>query len=248
MWSRKVLKQKAKDILKLNYWSAFLVSLILAIIGGSRNYSFNTGWNSPSGKPPGGIPDWLMATIIGAIVVGVLTALAFRIFVGYALEVGGRRYFVQAAQRDFNMNYLGHIFNKTRYMDVVKAMLWRVLFNSLWFLLLFIPGIIKLYSYRMVPYILADNPNIGYRRALNLSMQMTSGYKFKILLLDLSFIGWLLLGTLALFVGVLFVLPYINAANAELYLVLRKNALENRMCSYEELNIDQKDETIPPLE
>jgi uncharacterized membrane protein len=77
---------------------------------------------------------------------------------------------------------------------------------------------------------------------------MTSGYKFKILLLDLSFIGWLLLGTLALFVGVLFVLPYINTANAELYLVLRKNALENRMCSYEELNIDQKDETIPPLE
>lgn len=248
MWSRKVLKQKAKDILKLNYWSAFLVSLVLAIIGGSHNYSFNGNWNSPSGKSPGGIPDWMIVTIVVAIIVGVLVGLAFRIFVGYALEVGGRKYFVQAAQRDFNMNYLGYVFNKTRYMDVVKAMLWRALFNFLWFLLLFIPGIIKAYSYRMVPYILADNPNIGYRRALKLSMQMTSGHKFKILVLDLSFIGWLLLGTLALFVGVLFVLPYINAANAELYLVLRKNALEKRMCSYDELNIEQNDETIPPLE
>jgi len=55
--------------------------------------------------------------------------------------------------------------------------------------------------------------------------------------LDLSFIGWYLLGALLFLVGVLFVMPYENATKAELYLVLRKNALDNGLCSYEELGL-----------
>lgn len=63
------------------------------------------------------------------------------------------------------------------------------------------------------------------------------GHKFNMWVLDLSFIGWYLLGMLALLIGTLFVMPYVNATKAELYLVLRQNALDNRLCSYEELNI-----------
>jgi hypothetical protein len=37
------------------------------------------------------------------------------------------------------------------------------------------------------------------------------------------------------FVGTFFVLPYENATKAELYLVLRQNALEKGYCSPEEL-------------
>ena len=96
------------------------------------------------------------------------------------------------------------------------------------------------YAYRMVPYILADNPNIGYRRAVQLSTQMTQGHKFHIFVLDLSFLGWIILGILAFFVGVLFVLPYINAANAELYLVLRSTAIKSGICSEEELNLQNQ--------
>ncbi len=87
----------------------------------------------------------------------------------------------------------------------------------------------------MVPFILADSPNIGYKRALNLSEQMTGGHKFNMFVLDLSFIGWYLLGLLAFFIGIFFVLPYVNATQAELYLVLRKNALERGLCNYDEL-------------
>jgi uncharacterized membrane protein len=133
------------------------------------------------------------------------------------------------------MNYLGCVFNKNHYRGVVVTMLWRAWLNFLWFLLFIIPGIIMAYAYRMVPYILADNPNIGYRRAVQLSTQMTQGHKLHIFVLDLSFLGWLILGVLAFFVGVLFVLPYINAANAELYLVLRRNAIKTGYCSEQEL-------------
>jgi uncharacterized membrane protein len=66
---------------------------------------------------------------------------------------------------------------------------------------------------------------------------MTRGYKFRIFVLDLSFTDWILLGILALFVGVLFVLPYINATKAELYLKLREQALETSITTEDELRM-----------
>jgi uncharacterized membrane protein len=74
-----------------------------------------------------------------------------------------------------------------------------------------------------------------YKRALELSTRMTDGEKFSIFVLDLSFIGWYLLGMLAFLVGVLFVMPYQNATEAELYIILRENAIQNGWCKPEEL-------------
>jgi uncharacterized membrane protein len=124
-------------------------------------------------------------------------------------------------------------------MGIIKTMLLSKIFIFLWSLLLIIPGIIKSYAYRMVPYILADNPNIGAEKAIELSNEMTRGHKFDMFVLDLSFIGWYLLGTLALGIGVFLVMPYDNATNAELYLVLRNDAIKNNLCSYEDLLLDQ---------
>ncbi len=98
-----------------------------------------------------------------------------------------------------------------------------------------IPVIIKSYSYRMTPWILGDNARIGYKRALKLSMSMTSGHKFDMFLLDLSFIGWFLLGILACGIGVIFVVPYYAAVQAELFATLRHNAVEQKLTSMEEM-------------
>jgi uncharacterized membrane protein len=87
----------------------------------------------------------------------------------------------------------------------------------------------------MVPYILADNPNIGVEKAISLSTEMTMGHKLDMFVLDLSFLGWYLLGTLAFGIGIFFVMPYDNATKAELYLSLRENALRNNLCSYNDL-------------
>jgi len=248
MWTRSEVKSKAWENLRVSYWKAFLISLVIAVVGGNGG-GFNFNWNSggsggsansmfPAGPCGEMFSTAIIALIIAAVCIGLLIFLAFRIFVGYPLEVGGRRYFIEAEQYRYDMNHLGFIFNKTRYLDVVKSMFWRALMNLLWYLLLIIPGIVMAYAYRMVPYILADNPNIGYKRALELSTRMTSGHKWGIFVLDLSFIGWVILGVLALFIGVLFVLPYINAANAELYLILRQNALDQGVCSREELLLE----------
>jgi uncharacterized membrane protein len=242
MWTREYIKTRAKEVLKLNYWKAFAISLVLFLVGADgRGGSPN--WRSNHRYPNSSLnymdqPEFYSDVFVNVAVIILIVTIAFmlfRILVGYALEVGGRRFFKQAAQTDVNMSYLGYAFKREIYKDVVVTMLYRGVLNFLWYLLLIIPGIVKSYAYSMVPYILADNPNIGYNRAIELSNQMTDNQKWDMFVLDLSFIGWYLLGTLLLFIGTLFVRPYENATKAELYLILRQNALENGYCTPEEL-------------
>lgn len=252
MWTREYIKTRAKEVLKLSYWKAFLVSIVLVIAGadgginvnyrGSRGHSYNS-WDyiSNSANPPNYLiqPEANMYSFIGLfIIIAIIVTLVFilfRVLIGYALEVGGRRFFKQATHTDINMGYLGYAFKRERYLDIVKTMLYKGVLNFLWTLLLIIPGIIKGYAYSMVPYILADNPNIGYKRAVELSIQMTDNQKWDMFVLDLSFIGWYLLGLLLLLVGIFFVKPYINATKAELYIVLRQRAIDNGYCTPNEL-------------
>ena len=73
----------------------------------------------------------------------------------------------------------------------------------------------------MVPYILVENPNIEPSKAIRQSIQMTDGHKMNMFILDLSFLGWYILGTLMLGIGVLFVNPYYEATYAQLYVSLK---------------------------
>lgn len=91
---------------------------------------------------------------------------------------------------------------------------------SLVLLILMIPAIIKMYDYYLVEYILADNASIGWREALKKSKNLMRGNRFAAFLLNLSFIGWLMLGVLAFGIGTIFVTPYIEATNVQLYLEL----------------------------
>lgn len=256
MWTREELKSRAKAVLRVSYWKAFLISLVIAFIAGGESGSsiannvktrFNKkdynsfiryngdGFNINLDFFPADVfPTWLPIAF-GFVVVIILIIAAFRIFIGYLLEVGGRRYYIRSAQNDINMNNLGYGFNSKRYKNIVITMLWRAILNFLWFLLLIIPGIVKAYAYRMVPYILAENPNIDYDRAIELSMEMTDGEKFNMFVLDLSFLGWYLLGLLAFGMGEIFVNPYKDATDAELYLVLKQNAINRGLCTYNEL-------------
>jgi len=249
MWVRRDLKVRAKAVLRTNYWKAFLISLVIAVASGSGGGGSSGRGQSDSSISSSYLPDFInnnlllfIGLIIGASIAALLFLTAFRVFLGFPLEVGGQRYFIKSSQYVDNRGCFSFAFYRSNYKGIVLTMLLRGVQNFLWFLLLIIPGIVKYYSYRMVPYILADNPNVGYKRTIELSKKMTDGHKFDIFVLDLSFIGWYLLGMLALGIGVLFVMPYQNATFAELYLVLRKNALENGFTSYQELLLDNGSE------
>jgi len=233
MWTRVEIKERAKDVLRKGYWKAFLVSLIILIVGGSSNGSSSSNWRSEGQIDID--PQLLLGIIIGVGLFAVF-AILFRIFIGSVIEVGGRKFFIQADSSEPNINHVMSGF-KNGYGNTVLTMFYRAILLIGWFLLLIIPGIIKSYAYTFVPYILADNPDIKPSRAIEMSNQMTNGHKFDMFVLDLSFIGWYLLGGLALGIGVLFVNPYRDATMAQLYLKLRQGAIDGNITSYNELNL-----------
>lgn len=100
-----------------------------------------------------------------------------------------------------------------------------VLMYALYIML--IPFIIKMYDYYLVEYILAEEPDLKWREALKKSKMMMRGNRFRTFVLNLSFLGWLLLGMIVCGIGTIFVMPYMYATDAQLYMELSgKNNIE----------------------
>ncbi len=95
------------------------------------------------------------------------------------------------------------------------GMCWMTLFSTLWSMLFVLPGIVKSYSYAMTPYILGKYTNVDAKSALKLSMKIMQGRKLELFIVDLSFIGWHLLGILTLgIVEIFWVSPYTSITRA----------------------------------
>lgn len=111
-----------------------------------------------------------------------------------------------------------HMFDGFRdYGRIFVTLLWQNVLVLLWMLLLIVPGIVKSLAYSLTPYILLDNPKLSTVEAIHLSREMMFGYKAKLFLLLLSFIGW---GILCLFtcgIGFLWLAPYMQSSMAAFY-------------------------------
>lgn len=170
-----------------------------------------------------------------AFIIGLAFGFAWVAFIGGPVIVGKNRFFMEHRAFGSKFTRLFYGFTCGSYINVVKIMFLRELKIFLWSLLFIIPGIIKSYEYCMVPYILAENPDISSEKAFAISKQMTKGEKWKIFMLELSFIGWIILGTLCCCVGVYFLEPYYEATRAELYQVMREKAHGLGFADYNEL-------------
>ena len=100
-----------------------------------------------------------------------------------------------------------------KWLSMAKVMLLENVFLFLWTFTI-IGAFIKPYSYRMVPYIVAENPNIGAREAISLSRRMMKGHKWECFVADLSFLGWWLLNLFTLGLSGIF---YSNGYNAAFF-------------------------------
>ena len=110
-----------------------------------------------------------------------------------------------------------------RFLPSLLLMFFYTLFIVLWSLLLIIPGIIKSLGYSMAFFIMNDNPEIKPLEAIKRSQIMMRGYKGKLFMLCLSFIGWGLLGLLTLGIGYLWLTPYIGLSISNFYENLKQN-------------------------
>ena len=232
MWNRAEIKEKAKAAFKANYWKSVLVSIIFIIAGGGAGVlTYNYGSNTTSGEDftaqfnsmSQGQLLVIILAVMGAIAAISVIAFIIKIFLLNPLAVGCQKFFRENAEFPADMDNLSKGFNR-KYGNVVFTMLLKDIFLGLWSLLFVIPAIVKAYSYRMTPYIIADNPEMSALDAITKSRNMMRGHKWNTFVLDLSFLGWLILSGCTLgILGVFYVNPYIFETDAELYLALKDN-------------------------
>lgn len=261
MWTRKELKERAKEALKRNYWKIVLVSLIGMLIGGGLGSSGISGGGSDIRdmasdnvkehftEHENDDVDWegaeavlddiqmdirpqdIVAVAFTVIVVLIVTAIVLAI--GIALDVlllnpvqvGINRFMVKSLDDTARIAEVGYTFDHN-YKNGVKVMFFKDLYVVLWSLLFIVPGIYKAYQYRMVPYILGENPDMTYQEVLQRSKDMMDGQKWDAFVLDLSFILWHMLGGITCGLAEIFyVAPYVNLTDAALYSRLSRKDL-----------------------
>jgi uncharacterized membrane protein len=154
----------------------------------------------------------------------VSTASASLVFILVGPMLVGQAYYLMDVSinenEGKNFELLIEGFKKSLVNSIVANILVGI-FTFLWSLLFIIPGIIKYYAYSMTPFIIADEPDIDFMAAIKKSQELMRGHKFRLFKLQLSFIGWFLLGALAFGIGLFFVYPYYQLAHANFYLDIR---------------------------
>lgn len=227
MWTRSVLKARGKVAFKSNYWKSVLVALIASLLTtGATSSQGRSGIESiRDGSITFNAGDTQSIVSLGlfttTFVLVLIIAIAIDIFLVKPLQVGCNNFFIlNRRDRTTNIDALERGFT-CNYKNVVKVQFMTNLVIALWSLLFIIPGIYKSYQYRLVPYLIAEDPDMEYKDAMLLSKRLMDGNKMAAFWLDLSFIGWAMLGALTFgILTVLYVNPYVEATNCELYIAL----------------------------
>lgn len=152
----------------------------------------------------------IISLLTGTLVGGIILTGAFMVSISIAFINLHRRGSMQFGD-------IAAGFNVGDFSATIGLYVKTVIFVALWSCLFYIPGIVKLFSYSMGPYILADHPGITGGEAITLSKELMVGKKWKLFCLELSFIGWDLLSILTLGILQLWIVPWKEAAIAAFY-------------------------------
>lgn len=230
-WSIGTLKGMARTALRGSYWKSILAGFLLMICTASassgvasRREDISEGLEETFGTNIADNPYFgmMLAILAGVALLAGIGGMALKILVLNPLEIGVRRYFMEDLYAPCELDRITLGF-KMNYINGVFIMFLRSLFTVLWTFLLIVPGLIKSYEYRMIPYLLAENPDLTREEAFALSRQMMDGEKWNAFLLDLSFIGWIILSAFTLgLLNIFFVNPYKGLTDAALYMALRE--------------------------
>jgi uncharacterized membrane protein len=191
---RAELKAKAKKQIKGKIGILFVITLIIAVVSG--------------------LATWILGLIpvVGSIAAAVIVtpAVSLSLIRVYMMVVDGKKPEAMDSFSGFD-----------DFWSAFKVTFLVGLFTFLWSLLLVVPGIIKGLSYSMSMYILAENKGKPALECINQSKAMTEGHKMELFVLDLSFIGWILLGAITLGIAYIWVLPYMQATYTNAYYSLK---------------------------
>lgn len=117
------------------------------------------------------------------------------------------------------MLFAGYIgYNFRDYLTrILTTLLLQSLYTILWTLCFYIPGIIKIISYALTPYILRDYPELSANKAIELSMAMMQGHKMKLFTLYLIFIICYIFSSFTIVITNYWLVPFFYSTMANFY-------------------------------
>ena len=167
--------------------------------------------------------SWLYPVLVVIIVAAISGALSATfvgpMIVSGLLSVASARYFIGRVRGNIEPGQIESSIDGIR-NNVLGSLLTGILYNvfvAIGSMIFVIPGIIFSYSFSMAFYVINDHPEMTAMEALRESRRLMNGHKMQYFILNLSFIGWMLLGSLCFGVGTLWATAYMSTANAVFY-------------------------------
>ena len=219
----KVIKSNARDFIRGRLWMFWSVLLVVGIIESLANslpqWIFGDRLSNLSdiiAGNPDNIPKEISSSVFGwYYVLNVLiTIVLIPLNIGVAQNV-----LAWSRGEDVNKwKVLFGGFNSAKiFFKQVGIVVLNTILCALWAILLVVPGIIKGLAYSMYPYVLRDEPDLSVWQTLKKSEAIMKGYKGKLFLLYLSFIGWFILGAFTFGILYIWLTPYIMTSTVKFY-------------------------------
>ncbi len=220
------LKEEALKALKGEYLEALFISIVVALLSTPMLAFYFIPANIKDKKLSDLLPFEVPHEFVGPVIVLIFVAIIGFCLVSVIVSTGYAKYNLDLINS--GSPSMGVIFKYFKYgKKSIVAYFYVFIIVFLGTLLFVIPGIIAAFSYAMVPYILAENPDLAPEKALELSKDMMKGNKSNYLWLLLSFIGWIILCAFTYGIGFIFLAPYIYATNACFYREISKRYEED---------------------
>lgn len=203
----------ALDALRGRWKTAVLAGLVASVLGANIVSSSDRVISNMSQNANGDTPGFagLLSTgsggVLAVLVICILAWAVFTVIVSGAARLGYARFNLNLADgRDAALSDLAS--QKHRLWDGFCMNFLQGLYVALWSLLLFIPGVVKAYSYAMTPYIMAEHPGLTANEAITESRRIMDGNK------------WQLLCTLPMLIGFSLVFAFTHSADTVLVLLI----------------------------
>lgn len=219
----KVIKSNARDFIRGRLWMFWSVLLVVGIIESLANslpqWIFGDRLSNLSdiiAGNPDNIPKEISSSVFGwYYVLNVLiTIVLIPLNIGVAQNV-----LAWSRGEDVNKwKVLFGGFNSAKlFFKQVGVVVLNTILCALWAILLVVPGIIKGLAYSMYPYVLRDEPELSVWQTLKKSEAIMKGYKGKLFLMYLSFVGWFILGAFTFGILYIWLTPYIMTSTVKFY-------------------------------
>lgn len=210
------VKANAREALKGNWLVAIFASFIATTFGAIGGSASSSGTEEVDFTKLAELTTEELVTTVAVFGGFILLGLVASVLVSSLVSIGYAQFNIDLI--DGVKPKLATIFSKGKqvWTSICANLLVfiRVFFGTILFV---IPGIIASYKYSMVNFVIADNPGISAREALERSKEIMRGNKLRLFFLNLSFFGWALVVVLTLGIAGIWVVPYMQASYASFY-------------------------------